>query len=133
HHALGWPDGHDLTHIQRAARHEPQQPASPNCWSPNFCGTPRLKWCVGTMAATSRNQRALSCAATTLNLGQTWGKMPRVKPPYPPKLHLETPYFLGFGLDKVAQDGGGGEIRTHGRLPVAGFQDRCLKPLGHAS
>ncbi|MDY0105862.1 MAG: hypothetical protein RBS27_04230, partial [Giesbergeria sp.] len=42
------------------------------------------------------------------NLGQTWGKMPRVKPPYPPKLHLETPYFLGFGLDKVAQDGGSG-------------------------
>jgi hypothetical protein len=34
--------------------------------------------------------------------------MPRVKPPYPPKLHLETPYFLGFGLDKVAQDGGSG-------------------------
>lgn len=29
--------------------------------------------------------------------------------------------------------GGSGEIRTHGRLPVAGFQDQCLKPLGHAS
>ena len=29
--------------------------------------------------------------------------------------------------------GGGGEIRTHERLPVAGFQDRCLKPLGHTS
>ena len=29
--------------------------------------------------------------------------------------------------------GGGGEIRTHGPLRVAGFQDRCLKPLGHPS
>ena len=30
-------------------------------------------------------------------------------------------------------DGGGGEIRTLGRFPVGGFQDRCLKPLGHPS
>ena len=30
-------------------------------------------------------------------------------------------------------NGGGGEIRTPGRFPVAGFQDRCLKPLGHPS
>ncbi len=29
--------------------------------------------------------------------------------------------------------GGSGEIRTHGWLPIAGFQDQCLKPLGHAS
>ena len=29
--------------------------------------------------------------------------------------------------------GGGGEIRTHGHLRVAGFQDRCLKPLGNPS
>ncbi len=29
--------------------------------------------------------------------------------------------------------GGGGGIRTHGELPHAGFQDRCLKPLGHPS
>src|SRR5438046_2184609 len=29
--------------------------------------------------------------------------------------------------------GGSGGIRTHERLPVAGFQDRCLQPLGHAS
>lgn len=29
--------------------------------------------------------------------------------------------------------GGWGGIRTHGRLHVAGFQDRCLKPLGHPS
>src|SRR5574343_223856 len=29
--------------------------------------------------------------------------------------------------------GGGGEIRTHGRLPVAGFQDRCNRPLCHTS
>ncbi len=30
-------------------------------------------------------------------------------------------------------NGGGGEIRTLERLPVDGFQDRCLKPLGHPS
>ena len=29
--------------------------------------------------------------------------------------------------------GGGGEIRTHEGLPLAGFQDRCLQPLGHTS
>ena len=30
--------------------------------------------------------------------------------------------------------GGSGENRTHGRLSThGGFQDRCLKPLGHAS
>src|SRR5262249_31850330 len=30
--------------------------------------------------------------------------------------------------------GGRGEIRTHeGAKPPAGFQDRCLKPLGHPS
>ncbi len=29
--------------------------------------------------------------------------------------------------------GGGGEIRTHGRSPYDGFQDRCLQPLGHSS
>ena len=29
--------------------------------------------------------------------------------------------------------GGSGEIRTHGRFPVAGFQDRCNRPLCHAS
>jgi hypothetical protein len=31
------------------------------------------------------------------------------------------------------QNGGQGGIRTHGELPHAGFQDRCLKPLGHLS
>ena len=29
--------------------------------------------------------------------------------------------------------GGGGEIRTLGRSPVAGFQDRCFRPLSHPS
>jgi hypothetical protein len=33
-----------------------------------------------------------------------------------------------------ARTGGRGEIRTHeGAKPPAGFQDRCLKPLGHPS
>jgi hypothetical protein len=31
------------------------------------------------------------------------------------------------------QTGGSGEIRTHGTFLFAGFQDQCLKPLGHAS
>ncbi len=30
-------------------------------------------------------------------------------------------------------NGGGGEIRTHGAVTLGGFQDRCLKPLGHLS
>lgn len=30
-------------------------------------------------------------------------------------------------------NGGSGEIRTHERFPVAGFQDRCNQPLCHAS
>ena len=29
--------------------------------------------------------------------------------------------------------GGRGGIRTHEELPLAGFQDRCLQPLGHPS
>ena len=29
--------------------------------------------------------------------------------------------------------GGSGEIRTHEGLPLAGFQDRCNRPLCHAS
>ena len=29
--------------------------------------------------------------------------------------------------------GGCGEIRTHEGFPLAGFQDRCLQPLGHTS
>ncbi len=29
--------------------------------------------------------------------------------------------------------GGGGEIRTHERLPFAGFQDQCNRPLCHTS
>ncbi len=29
--------------------------------------------------------------------------------------------------------GGSGEIRTHGGFPHDGFQDRCIKPLCHAS
>lgn len=28
---------------------------------------------------------------------------------------------------------GEGRIRTHGEFPHDGFQDRCLKPLGHFS
>lgn len=30
-------------------------------------------------------------------------------------------------------DGGSAEIRTLGGFPLAGFQDRCLQPLGHTS
>ena len=34
---------------------------------------------------------------------------------------------------KVMCSGGSGEIRTHEPLRVAGFQDRCNRPLCHAS
>ena len=31
------------------------------------------------------------------------------------------------------ESGGEGGIRTHGELPHAGFQDRCIRPLCHPS
>lgn len=34
---------------------------------------------------------------------------------------------------KRERSGGSGEIRTHERFPFAGFQDRCNRPLCHAS
>ena len=36
------------------------------------------------------------------------------------------------GLCRIKYGGGDG-IRTHGPVTVDGFQDRCLKPLGHTS
>ena len=41
-------------------------------------------------------------------------------------------YFI---LNQCLSDdiGGRGGIRTHEWLPIAGFQDRCLQPLGHSS
>src|SRR5690554_1739503 len=38
----------------------------------------------------------------------------------------------GQGARRDAAGGRGG-IRTHEWLPIAGFQDRCLQPLGHSS
>ena len=44
------------------------------------------------------------------------------------------PVFLAHRQNAGAVfSGGGGEIRTHERLPVAGFQDRCNRPLCHTS
>jgi hypothetical protein len=40
-------------------------------------------------------------------------------------------YNIIMGLFAIT--GGGGEIRTHERLPFAGFQDRCNRPLCHTS
>ena len=37
------------------------------------------------------------------------------------------------GLPWFGLAGGGGEIRTHERLPFAGFQDQCNRPLCHTS
>ena len=48
-----------------------------------------------------------------------------VKPLWEPKQKSST------GLDFCFC--GSGEIRTHDELPHAGFQDRCLQPLGHTS
>ena len=52
---------------------------------------------------------------------------PRAMPGAPIKKHLE------FLLSACFCYGGEGEIRTHGRINFGGFQDRCLKPLGHLS
>ena len=40
-----------------------------------------------------------------------------------PMIYMEIIFYFG----------GSGEIRTHERFPVAGFQDRCNRPLCHAS
>jgi hypothetical protein len=42
-------------------------------------------------------------------------------------------YICSALASTISATGGWGGIRTHGRLHVAGFQDRCLKPLGHPS
>ena len=42
--------------------------------------------------------------------------------------------YCSFYINLLAWESGGwGGIRTHERLPSGGFQDRCLKPLGHPS
>ena len=58
--------------------------------------------------------------------------------PRQPVRHEVVTYVLGTIRDPCVRNvhilyGGWGGIRTHGRLHVAGFQDRCLKPLGHPS
>ncbi len=56
--------------------------------------------------------------------------------------HLKRNFFMsvpttcrgsGQHKGKTKVYGGSGGIRTHGELPHGGFQDRCLKPLGHTS
>ena len=47
-------------------------------------------------------------------------------------------FFHGLSLrssrtKKQEENGGRGEIRTHGGFLLAGFQDQSLKPLGHSS
>ena len=45
-----------------------------------------------------------------------------------------SPDYFHLAVDYEDIDGGGGEIRTHGRgLPYNDFQDRRLQPLGHPS
>src|SRR3954467_15159764 len=51
---------------------------------------------------------------------------------YHPRL-VPRPMFDKAARHSAEEPGGWGGIRTHGRLHVAGFQDRCLKPLGHPS
>lgn len=42
--------------------------------------------------------------------------------------------FIHFhDFSPVIKPGGNGEIRTHGALRLAGFQDQSLQPLGHVS
>ena len=68
-------------------------------------GTPPLAW---------------FCAAT-------W---PVLSPPLTLKLLF---YFNMLWNVRIGVGGGSGGIRTHGTFRFAGFQDQCLKPLGHAS
>ena len=42
-------------------------------------------------------------------------------------------FACGDGEHLASQDGGGGGIRTHGRFPDSGFQDRRNRPLYHPS
>src|SRR3954452_3632483 len=51
---------------------------------------------------------------------------------YHPRL-VPRPMFDKAARHSAEEPGGWGGIRTHGRLHVAGFEDRCLKPLGHPS
>src|SRR5580692_6525894 len=49
---------------------------------------------------------------------------------------IKIGYFQPRGKETNAGEcysGGGGGIRTRESLHPAGFQDRCLKPLGHPS
>lgn len=41
--------------------------------------------------------------------------------------------WLSLVTGSTPKENGGGGIRTHERLRVDGFQDRCLQPLGHPS
>lgn len=61
---------------------------------------------------------------------------PRRSPTQPPALltGLVTASVVSEGLAKFLNAvGGGGGIRTPGELPHGGFQNRCLRPLGHSS
>ncbi len=51
---------------------------------------------------------------------QPLSRRPRSSTPAPPQV-------------RITCKGGGSGIRTHGNLRYDGFQDRCLKPLGHPS
>ena len=48
------------------------------------------------------------------------------------KFRLYHPYLF-FTLRTYFYFGGESGIRTHGCFHIAGFQDRCLQPLGHLS
>lgn len=55
----------------------------------------------------------------------------RVRSPCTGQVRVSAPANRLSGMGN--KTGGGGEIRTHERLPVAGFQDRCNRPLCHTS
>jgi hypothetical protein len=49
------------------------------------------------------------------------------------KSGLNKGFKRGYEMVRDYNSGGSGEIRTHERLPFAGFQDQCNRPLCHAS
>ena len=64
-----------------------------------------------------------------------------LRPPGPPaavqnrsRRFYRTHAFVSSSPRMIVNKAGGeGGIRTHEGLPLAGFQDQCLQPLGHLS
>ncbi len=95
--------------------HLPPQPAS------RFADFMLPRWPQAPKTTLRRGCARTTTRTTTvhLSLARTDTKLRRFAP--------------GRGSSLRRNFGGSGEIRTHGSLRIAGFQDRCNRPLCHAS